>query len=310
MSQRNVRAKAVIGAAALAAIGFCNSANATVILSSIYGDGGFSASGSFPAAYFANDYIQLYNNGPTATTLGGLYLEVGTYATEPVGNNSFEILQLPATATIGASGYYLIQVPDYNGTKASNFHSSPGQYSSPAADLVVYSSSAAGTPVFDAPYFANGKLALVSGDSTAGQFVDYVGYGTGLGSGSYAPAGTNATNYYNNYATYPGFFAPASEGSTGYAGAGFSSTGAYTGAALGETGALVRTNTADAYDPTQSAATGFGLDNNADWTYETTFTLTNSSGASVTAGPVPEPATVGLLAVGAATLVARRRNRK
>lgn len=306
MDKNNVRVKAALAAASLAAIGFCNSAHASVILSAVYGDGGFSASGSYPASYFQNDYIEeLYNNGSTPTSLSGLYLELSTYNTDPIGNNTYEVLALPTTGTMAAGGYYLIQIPDYNGTKPSNFHSSPGQFAEPNPDLVVYSASSVGTPVYDAPYYANGKIGLVSGSPT-GSLIDYVGYGTGLVSGSYG----TAASYNNAFSTIPGFLAPSAEGTSGYAGAGDSTTGPYVGSILGETGALIRTNTTDTYDPTQSSDGSYGLDNNGDWTYETTFTLTNSSGQSYTAtSAVPEPGSLTLLAAGGAMLIARRRQK-
>ena len=58
---RSAQVSASLAAAALAAIGFCNSAHGALVIQQIYGDAGFD---SF--ATYQNDYVDLYNSGTSS----------------------------------------------------------------------------------------------------------------------------------------------------------------------------------------------------------------------------------------------------
>lgn len=309
-SSRSAQVNASLAAAAMAALGFCNSAHATVLLETVYGDGAFPKTGN---PYFQYDYIELYNSGATTASLTGLWLDMSGFATEPIAYSSTRTeIPLPIGATIAPGGYYLIQIND--GTSSPAFVG-PAQYTAPTPDVsYVYSSTQTGyNPTYDSvlvgtsyvgwtngnlfsdPYFGAGKIALVQGGSN-GTMVDYLGYGPGLASGSVP--GTFGSN--NFWSSFPGYLG------TAYAGYNYllsiygSSSAIPTSAdALGSSMALYRTNNSDSY--------ALGEDNNSDWSDSDVFTLTNSAGQTLV---VPEPATVGLMAAGSALLLARRRSRK
>lgn len=301
---RSAQVNASLAAAALAALGFCNSAHATVILQTVYGDGAFPTTGN---PYFQYDYIELYNSGSSIASLNGLWLDISGFASEPIANGSSRTeLPLPSTGTIAAGGYYLIQLNDGSSSPA---FTGTAQFTAPTPDLkLVYTSTQAGYSaaygnpgwtlgnLFSSPYFANGKIALVSGGSN-GTMQDYLGYGSGLASGSYPTSGTNVATYNNYWSSFPGYVGSEYAGYNYFTGL-YGTSIPTTADVLGSSQALVRTNDGDSY-PSE--------DNNSDWAVETAFTLTNSLGASVS---VPEPATVGLVAAGATLLLARRRSRK
>jgi hypothetical protein len=218
------------------------------------------------------------------------------FATEPIALGAKDEIPLPSTGTIGAGGYYLIQIN--NGSSSPAFIG-PAQYTAPTPDLtLVYTSTQANYSsnymnpswtqgnLFSEPYFGSGKIGLVSGGSN-GTMLDYVGYGPGLVSGSVAATSFGTNNYWSSF---PGF--------VGSEYAGYNYNSASNASMLGSAQALVRTNDGDSY-PDE--------DNNEDWSVLNQFTLTNSAGASVT---VPEPATLGLLAAGSTLLMARRRQPK
>ncbi|MGD0463398.1 MAG: PEP-CTERM sorting domain-containing protein [Tepidisphaeraceae bacterium] len=297
---RSASINASLAAAAMAAVGFCNSAHAAVLLQTIYGDGAFPKTGN---PYFQYDYIELYNSGASSASLNGLWLDMSGFATEPIALGARNEIPLPSSATIGAGGYYLVQIN--NGTSSPAFTGVAG-FIAPTPDLVlVYNStqanysSAYGNPgwtagnLFSQPYFGAGKEALVSGGSN-GTMLDYVGYGSGLASGSVAATTFGTNNYWSSF---PGFVGSEYAGYNYYQG--LYGTAIPTNAdILGSTQALVRTNDGDSY-PSE--------DNNLDWAVETTFSLTNSEGQTVS---VPEPVSAGLLGAGAALLMARRRQRQ
>jgi len=303
---RSAQVNASLAAAALAAMGFCNSAHAAVVLQTVYGDGGFPKSGN---PYFQYDYIELYNSGASTASLSGLWLDMSGFSTEPIALGGRNEIPLPSSATIGAGGYYLVQIN--NGTSSPAFVG-PAQYTAPTPDLtLVYSSSQAnysssyGNPgwtqgnLFSQPYFGAGKIALVDGSGGAGgsngAMLDYLGYGSGLASGSVAATSFGTNNYWSSF---PGFVGSEYAGYNYYTG--LYGTSIPTNAdILGSSQALVRTNDTDSY-PSE--------DNNLDWAVQNSFSLTNSAGASVTVS-VPEPATIGLLAAGSTLLLARRRQR-
>lgn len=306
---RKACVNASLAAAAVAAMGFCNSAHAQVLLQAIYGDGAFPKTGN---PFFQYDYIELYNAGSTVASLNGLWLDMSGFATEPIALGARNEIPLPSTGTIGAGGYYLIQIN--NGTSTPAF-TGTAQYTAPTPDLtLVYSSSQAnysaayGAPtwsggnLFSEPYFGAGKEALVDGGiggvggGSNGTLLDYVGYGPGLASGSVSATTFGTNNYWS---TIPGFVGTDYAGFN-YLDALYGSPSAIPTNAdiLGSSQALVRINDTDSY-PDE--------DNNNDWAVQDAFTLTNSAGASVV---VPEPATVGLLAIGSTLLLARRKSRK
>jgi hypothetical protein len=298
-----------LAAAALAALGFCNSAHAQVVLATVYGDGAFPKTGN---PYFQYDYIELYNAGTSAASLNGLWLDMSGFGTEPIAyGSSRNAIPLPSTGIVPANGYYLIQINDGTSTPAFTGHA---YYTAPTPDLtLVYSSSQAGYSsaygnpgwtlgnLFSEPYFGAGKLGLVSGGSN-GTLLDYVGYGVGLSNGTIG-TGTAGTNTYwaGSTAGVPldGYWGTEYAGYDYFVGLYGSPSAIPTNAdVLGSSQALVRTNLTD--------------DNDTDWSVENDFILTNSLGASVEASPepVPEPATAGLLAVGSALMLARRRSRQ
>jgi hypothetical protein len=283
----------------MAALGFCNSARAGLVLNAIYGDGAFPATGN---PYFQYDYVELYNSGASAISLNNVYLDMSGFATEPIGLTSRENLALPTGASVAAGGYYLIQIN--NGTSSPAF-TGIAQFTAPTPDLVlVYNSTQANFSssynggstgnLFSQPYYQAGKFGLITGGST-GTLIDYVGYGAGNVSGS-ASFGTN-----NFWSSVPGYVGTEFAGYNYYVALyGGASNVPTTGGSgiLGSSQALIRTNPLDSY-PSE--------DNNNDWAVETVFSLTNSAGQSVT---VPEPATLGLLAAGSALLMLRRRTTK
>jgi len=286
----------------MAAVGFCNSARASVLLQAIYGDGAFPKTGN---PYFQYDYIELFNSGASSASLNGLWLDMSGFATEPIAFGGRNEIPLPSSAVIPAGGYYLVQMN--NGTSSPAFTGS-AQFTAPTPDLVlVYSStqanysSAYGNPgwtqgnLFSQPFFGAGKEALVSGGSN-GTMLDYVGYGSGLASGSVAATTFGTNNYWSSL---PGFVGTEYAGFDYYQGK-YGTAIPTNAGILNSTQALLRTNDGDSYP---------GEDNDADWAVVNAFSLTNSLGQSVNV-TVPEPMTLGLLGVGAALLMARRRPRQ
>lgn len=297
-----------LAAAALAALGFCNSARAQVVLAAVYGDGAFPTTGN---PYFQYDYIELYNTGTSAASLNGLWLDMSGFATEPIAyGSSRNAIPLPTSASITSGGYYLIQINDGTSSPAFTGHAA---YTAPTPDLtLVYTStqagysSAYGNPgwtlgnLFSSPYFGAGKIGLVSGGEN-GTLLDYVGYGPGLTNGTVTTSAALPNSYWaGSTAGVPldGYWGTEYAGYD-YLAAKYAPGSIPTNAdVLGSSQAMVRTN-----------LTG---DNDTDWSVENDFFLTNSAGATVEAKPepVPEPATAGLLAVGSALMLARRRSRQ
>src|SRR5271170_734937 len=159
----SAQVNASLAAAALAAMGFCNSAHAAVVLQTIYGDGAFPKTGN---PYFQYDYIELYNSGASTASLSGLWLDMSGFSTEPIAFGAKDEIPLP-NASMAAGGYYLIQIN--NGTSSPAF-TGIARFTAPTPDLtLVYSSSQAnysssyGNPgwtqgnLFSQPYFGAGK---------------------------------------------------------------------------------------------------------------------------------------------------------
>jgi hypothetical protein len=311
---RSAQVNASLAAAAMAAMGFCNSAHATVLLQGVYGDGAFPKTGN---PYFQYDYVELYNSGASSVSLNGLWLDMSGFATEPIAFGAKNEIPLPNTATMSAGGYYLIQIN--NGTSSPAF-TGTAKYTAPTPDLtLVYSTGQANYSatygssswtsgnIFSEPYFGAGKIGLVDGGvggtagGSNGAMLDYLGYGPGLSNGTIATSSFGTNTYWAG--TTAGI--PAS-GFMGSEYAGYNFLSAYYGTSpipsnagvLGSGQALVRIDDSDSF-PSE--------DNNNDWAVEYSFSLTNSAGDTVNA---PEPATLGLVAAGSILLMARRRNAK
>jgi uncharacterized protein len=152
---RSTQVNASLAAAALAAIGFCNSAHGALVIQQIYGDAGFDT-----FATYQNDYVDLYNSGSSPVSLSGINLEYGS-SSGAVGANTFEFYPLPTTS-LAAGGYFLIEMAG-----SSNAHGSPLPVT---PDLVDTNSN-----VYSSPSFSAGKFALIT---ATGSILDYVTYGT------------------------------------------------------------------------------------------------------------------------------------
>jgi hypothetical protein len=170
MENRRRKMKKVLAAVAMIAVmAGAGSAHAALYISQIYGGGG-SASASVTYKY---DYIELYNNGPTAIDLSSYSIQ---YAAAAGAFNTTNMHSL--SGTIGANQYYLIQesVAALGGT--------PG---TAGAELPVTANlqgklNLSGTA---------GKVALINGSSLSGgvttagvytpisgAYVDLIGYGS------------------------------------------------------------------------------------------------------------------------------------
>jgi Lamin Tail Domain/PEP-CTERM motif len=171
MKEKNNRSACVnasLTAASLAAIGFCNSAHGALVIQQIYGDAGFDSN-----ATYQNDYVDLYNSGTTGFNLSGINLEYGS-AAGAVGANTFEFFPLPSIS-LASGSYFLIELA--GGTFGAVLPVTP--------DLVDTN-----TAVYTKPSFSSGKLALIT---STGSILDYVGYGTSLGSSGTWPKFANNT---------------------------------------------------------------------------------------------------------------------
>ena len=237
---RSAQVNASLAAAALAAIGFCNSAHGALVIQQIYGDAGFDSN-----ATYQNDYVDLYNSGTAAFNLTGINLEYGS-STGAVGANSFEFFPLPSTS-LAAGGYFLIEMA--GGTFGAVLPVTP--------NLVDTN-----TAIYTKPSFSSGKLALIT---STGGILDYVTYGSAAASSGTWPA------YANSSLTL------------GY------------GVNGGTASAAGPLN--DSLSLTRTSYTG---SNNVDFSFEA---------PNPQASPVPEPATIGILASAGALLLARRRPR-
>jgi len=173
MTEKNNRSACVnasLAAASLAAIGFCNSAHGALVIQQIYGDAGFDSN-----AIYQNDYVDLYNSGPAAVSLNGINLEYGS-ATGAVGANTFEFFPLPSIS-LASGSYFLIEMASGGTFGSASLPVTP--------DLVDTN-----TAVYSKPSFSSGKLALIT---STGSILDYVGYGTSLGSSGTWPKFANNT---------------------------------------------------------------------------------------------------------------------
>lgn len=151
----------------------------SVVIYEIFGGGGSSA--GVPNA----DYVVLHNTTGSAISLAGMAVQVSNGGAGGGGNNNpFTVVAL--SGSIGAFGYYLIQLGTASGTGTAL----------PTPDLVSASGSLGAN---------NGRVALTSdttqisnaaGNSSGGSILDFVGFGTSANSyegSSPAPAPSNST---------------------------------------------------------------------------------------------------------------------
>lgn len=105
---------AALAAGSLAALTITPAANAApdgsgVVISEVYGAGGFSASSTFMESYFQYDFVELYNPTAAPVSLDGMSLQylaatTGT-ATIPSGGNLF---LFEPDDVIPAGGHFLV----------------------------------------------------------------------------------------------------------------------------------------------------------------------------------------------------------
>jgi hypothetical protein len=138
-------------------------ANASLVISQIYGGGG--ATGTTATAY-NYDYIELFNNSASAVSLNGYSVQYNS----ATGTNPWSTTTL--SGTIGSYGYFLIR----EGSASVAYTKAL-----PNADLV----GATGTTGLLNLGATAGKVALVSNTTAlsgisplATSFVDLIGYGT------------------------------------------------------------------------------------------------------------------------------------
>jgi hypothetical protein len=165
---RSSQVNASLAAAALAAIGFCNSAHGALVIQQIYGDGGFDTN-----AVYKNDYIDLYNSGSSGVDLTGINVEYGS-SSGAVGANTFEYYPLPS-AILPAGGFFLIEL---------------GGGTNGAALPVTPNENYSNTSIYTEPSFSSGKLAIIT---ASGSILDYVTYGTKAAASGTWPGWANNT---------------------------------------------------------------------------------------------------------------------
>ncbi len=128
-----------------------------VVISQLYGGGGNTG------ATYKNDFVELFNRSGTTVSLAGWSVQYASAAT----NSTFTASNsetLPATASIPAGGYFLLQLAGATGAVGASL---------PTPDFT-------GTTRLSA---SNGKVALASSATlvtgpTSANVVDFVGYGT------------------------------------------------------------------------------------------------------------------------------------
>ena len=162
MEFEKTRARSVVTAAAaasVAAMGFCNSAHASVVIQEVYGDAGFAAGSTY-----SNNYITLYNAGTTAVNINGYLVETGSQTGIP--STAFPTIVYD-TAPLAANGYFLIEGRTAGTNPGVSTFPTPNEFAT--ADI-----TAAPTQNYFSPSFSQGKIALFD---AAGTLQDYVGYG-------------------------------------------------------------------------------------------------------------------------------------
>ncbi|MDQ2771782.1 MAG: choice-of-anchor D domain-containing protein, partial [Bacteroidota bacterium] len=127
----------------------------TVVISQIYGGGGNAS------ASYRSDFIELHNISTVSQTLTGYSVQYNS----ATGAGNYSVTALPASVTIPAGGYYLVQ-------EATNGTATPAL--NPAGDVTGTINLSAST----------GKVALVSSTTALGPtcttdatIIDFVGFG-------------------------------------------------------------------------------------------------------------------------------------
>jgi len=136
-------------------------AHAALVISQIYGGGGATST----TPLYSNDWIQLYNSGPTAINLAGYSLQYASATnTSTFGSSNTQAL----SGTIAANSYFLVQ--EGRGTGLAGTASDPAydltggnlNLSASAGKIALFSTTASGA----------------STTATSANLVDLVGYGT------------------------------------------------------------------------------------------------------------------------------------
>lgn len=179
MTKTSLKAKSALVAASVAALSFCNSSKGSIVISQIYGEGGYSSTGTY-----LNDYIELYNADTIAVNIGGYSLEYGGY-TGAVGAATYDIATLPSY-TLPSGAYYLVDLP-----AASTL--TTHQYGTPLSSAFTQSGILVDTTYANSfvPSYLGGKLGLFD---ASGNLQDYVGYGDDTAVGT-DPAGASGTSF-------------------------------------------------------------------------------------------------------------------
>ncbi len=117
------------------------------------------------------DYVELYNNSPSAVAIGGWTLEYGA-ATNTTGFSTVTVFQIPAGKSIPACGYFLIGL-------ATAAAGSALPVTPDASTSAINASSSTGKVLLiNAPPAAVGCSGNVNPEPAS--WLDEVGYGTGL----------------------------------------------------------------------------------------------------------------------------------
>ena len=159
-------ALAVSGLTALAPTAVqANPAGTALVISEVYGGGGFAASGSLPVSSYTHDFIELYNPTDTAVSLSGWAV---FYGSGTRGNGASLSNKIDLSGEIPAHGHYLVQGAGNtaNGAPMPASDASGGVNMSGSSGVVVLSDQ---TATLNPP---TGNIANATG------VVDAVGYGT------------------------------------------------------------------------------------------------------------------------------------
>lgn len=151
-----------------------------VKISQVYGGGGGSGT-------YLNDYIELFNSGPSPVNIGGWSLQYGSATGVSFGSAPANIANIPTDTFIAGCSYYLVQVGT-PGTSGAALPVTPDLVNAVGPNMAL----------------GAGKLALINnqvggnacaGNSSGGIYEDVVGYGPTANCFETAPtaATTNAS---------------------------------------------------------------------------------------------------------------------
>lgn len=145
---------AITGVALAASLSFSSVANAAVVISQVYGGGGNSG------ATIKNDFIELFNNGTTAQTIGGWTVQYASAA-----GTGWATTAIPAGTSLPPGRYFLIkQAPGAGGTVDIAFDLS---------GTIALSGSSGKVALVDS------AIALAGAAPTGVNILDIVSYGSG-----------------------------------------------------------------------------------------------------------------------------------